>query len=604
MKPAFFLLIYFYSIQIFAQEIHLNETWINLLHYKKTFSKYKSEISAPEFFIAINGQTDPTKEFNESIKNATNKDIYCRFPARFKWLSQNKLIPLPDYSKCESYNFFKKGVNAKSLSLIFAGFYPENPASSFGHLFLKLNQKLHADSDLLDYALNFSASTEEDGSILYAWKGLTGGYRGFYSLEKFYIKVNEYEDHESRDLWEFELDLTNEEVDFLVDHIYELINNSYTPYYFLTQNCSYQILKLLQIVRPKLRTQQFLNYHIPTADMRKIFKKIDIKAQPVYRPSPLVALNQSYAKLKTQEQKEFKQILKNREFPQSQELSADLLDSLNRYLVFKKFKYKQLEDADKKLLHQINIQLAKRDNIPTLTLKNDHHILTSHSESRIKFMVGSRDYSTFESLSLKPAFHDFMDNDEGLLKNSKLNVLNTELRFQNLDHQIKLWEINFIETKVLSDYNFFNPKRSWGTDFSYRHPLEYQCQFCDYLEFDLSRGLSQSFIKEKFTTYIFMHLNFKNALHQTNSKSFAYGNFEEIGLLYRPLKSLKLNSIFEIHHDYNVGKFTDFYKSIIKLNFNIYPNSSLDLSSAQIYSPGHPNFSKQGEHSISAMIFY
>jgi hypothetical protein len=45
-------------------------------------------------------------------------------------------------------------------------------------------------------------------------KVLTGQYPGEYSIMPYYRKVKEYGDFESRDLWEYELNLTPEETRF------------------------------------------------------------------------------------------------------------------------------------------------------------------------------------------------------------------------------------------------------------------------------------------------------------------------------------------------------------------------------------------------------
>lgn len=56
-----------------------------------------------------------------------------------------------------------------------------------------------------------------------------------------------------RDLWEYRLNLTQDEIDLLLAHLWEIENSSMT-YYFFKQNCSYQLAKLLEIVvdRPLL----------------------------------------------------------------------------------------------------------------------------------------------------------------------------------------------------------------------------------------------------------------------------------------------------------------------------------------------------------------
>lgn len=63
--------------------------------------------------------------------------------------------------------------------MIFPAAYLNSPSSMFGHTLLRIDQAdVQSDkTSLLSYAINFGAYIEgSDNSILYAWKGLMGGY--------------------------------------------------------------------------------------------------------------------------------------------------------------------------------------------------------------------------------------------------------------------------------------------------------------------------------------------------------------------------------------------------------------------------------------------
>src|SRR5690606_18640561 len=119
---------------------------------------------------------------------------------------------------------------------------------------------------LLSYALNFGAFIEgDDNSILYAWRGLMGGYPGLFALVPYREKLSEYNRLENRDLWEYRLNLTAEETTRMVEHVWELKQIRF-DYFFFDENCSYRLLELLEIARPGLE----LTEHFPlTAIDRK-----------------------------------------------------------------------------------------------------------------------------------------------------------------------------------------------------------------------------------------------------------------------------------------------------------------------------------------------
>ena len=67
----------------------------------------------------------------------------------------------------------------------------------------------------------------------------------------YYRKVREYNDIESRDIWEYKLKLSEEEVSRVLLHLWEMQRAEF-DYYFLDENCSYQLLSLLDVAREDL----------------------------------------------------------------------------------------------------------------------------------------------------------------------------------------------------------------------------------------------------------------------------------------------------------------------------------------------------------------
>ena len=71
----------------------------------------------------------------------------------------------------------------------------------------------------------------------FALKGLTGLYPGTLSSSPYYAKVREYSDMESRDVWEYRLNLTPDETRQLLRHAWE-IGATRFDYWFFDENCS------------------------------------------------------------------------------------------------------------------------------------------------------------------------------------------------------------------------------------------------------------------------------------------------------------------------------------------------------------------------------
>ena len=110
-------------------------------------------------------------------------------------------------------------------------------------------------TEILGYAIDFTAETGDDGGLVYIAKGTTGFYPAFFNLRPYYQQLKRYSDWENRDIWEYRLDVDQDQVDFLLMHLWELKDVEF-PYYFFTKNCSYELLRLLEIGVADLRSKR------------------------------------------------------------------------------------------------------------------------------------------------------------------------------------------------------------------------------------------------------------------------------------------------------------------------------------------------------------
>jgi len=104
--------------------------------------------------------------------------------------------------------------------MVFPTAHINSPASMYGHTFLRVSS--NHDTPLISNAINFAAKTNDTNGLIFAYKGLFGEYEGRYSILPYYEKIKEYNNLEQRDIWEYDLDLTQEEINRLVLHTFEL----------------------------------------------------------------------------------------------------------------------------------------------------------------------------------------------------------------------------------------------------------------------------------------------------------------------------------------------------------------------------------------------
>src|SRR5262249_17343059 len=135
------------------------------------------------------------------------------------------------------------------------------------------------------YGIDYSADPDTTFAPIYAIKGIAGAFPGTYRKVPFYFKVREYNDFESRDLWEFKLGLTPDELQMLIDHLWEL-GSTFFDYFYLTQNCSYHILDLIEAAAPEHHLIDNIHWPtIPADAVKALFRNPGLIGHIEYRPS-------------------------------------------------------------------------------------------------------------------------------------------------------------------------------------------------------------------------------------------------------------------------------------------------------------------------------
>lgn len=247
-----------------------------------------------------------------------------------------------------------------------ASFYLNNPASLFGHNLLKIGSKNTTRSEILDYAINFAANNSPDDSALaYTVKGLMGGYPGVFSIFPYYYKINEYNDMESRDLWEYELNFDEEPSRRIASHVWEL-GSTYFDYFFFDENCSYHLLSLIEIGNPELRLRDKFNlYTIPSDTVKLILEREGLVRKKTYRPSLSSKLEQKLFNLDEEERKkvfeylngnlQLNQILESGDGQRQAYMLDTILDSKRYQQTLKKYTPEQEEKYRNVLIERSKI---------------------------------------------------------------------------------------------------------------------------------------------------------------------------------------------------------------------------------------------------------
>ena len=231
--------------------------WLTINLYKtKKDGVYKSEIVNPEYFTSPIGRTNPFAEFSafkslilDYLKNGDHQEILCKFPARMTLFSKNfEWFSEADRPKCTEYNEQNKPELITSVSLIFVSGYFDNPSSYYGHTLLKFNYgKDILNQTSIDSSINYGATiTDSQSSPLYVINGLFGGYIAKYVRNNHFLYTHNYTNNQTRDMWEYKLVLTPQQIKFISEFTWELMNTEF-KYYFFNDNCAHRISKILEL---------------------------------------------------------------------------------------------------------------------------------------------------------------------------------------------------------------------------------------------------------------------------------------------------------------------------------------------------------------------
>ncbi|MDQ3596537.1 MAG: DUF4105 domain-containing protein [Pseudomonadota bacterium] len=456
------------------QQLANDPFWLSLGHYESgKFKGWRSYVSDKKFFLAPDGAHHPDQELKATVEalyapaSLGEKHAQCVYPARTRWLKdQLHLTDLPTLD-CKEFKQWFKDVAPHSAVMIFPAAYLNSPSSMFGHTLLRIDQAdvQSNNTALLSYAINFGAYIEgSDNSILYAWKGLMGGYPGLFALVPYQEKLSEYRSLENRDLWEYRLNLTQVETERMVEHVWELKQIQF-DYFFFDENCSYRLLELLQVARPSLRlTEQFPLTAIPT-DTVKAVKEAGLVEKIDYRPSrerellerakPLDSDEQQWVLKISDDQKQlqdpaFMAIAKDR-----QALIIDAAYRLGRYRANGLERDTERSQRSFELLRAINQNPAPDLKIERPGLPEDGH------ESRTwQAGIGTRGDKAFGEYGLRMAYHDLNDNAEGFPLGAQIEILQMKLRQYEGNHW-QLQQLDLATIRSLTPRNELLQPWSW-----------------------------------------------------------------------------------------------------------------------------------------------
>jgi hypothetical protein len=413
--------------------------WADLLQYEPypITGHLRSLADDKGFFNAPDGARNPTAELDATLARlfeparpeTPDEHPQCRFPARHHWLRQRLALSpmqLPE-QPCPRLEKWTAEINPAGVTLVFPSAYVNSPASMFGHTLLRIDTPEQTEATrLLAYTINYAAKADATDGFTFALKGLTGLYPGALSSSPYYAKVREYSDMESRDVWEYRLNLTPAETRQLLRHAWE-IGATRFDYWFFDENCSYMILRLLDVARPGLRVaKQFYWTAIPVDTVKGVVAMPDLVTDIRFRPSTGTELAHRASRLTPTSLDAAIVVADGRRTPQSLGTDTQAIEQLefaDRLVSLRGHAGKLDQDEALARLKAIQIIRSQLPTIDTGAIPVPPRPENGHASGRAGLATGRLDGTNALFLDLRPAYHDLLDAETGYARGAQIRFL-------------------------------------------------------------------------------------------------------------------------------------------------------------------------------------
>jgi hypothetical protein len=470
-----------------ARALAERREWHNLLHYKPDLlgAGVHSLADDPGFFNAATGKTEPAAELEATLAafftpgpdTDARQPAQCRFIARYRWLKEELGFDarrLPE-AECRRYRAWRAALDPHEITLVFAASYLNNPGSMYGHTLLRIDARGQDErTRLLAYAVSYAAATDETSGLVFAVRGLFGGYAGQFSVAPYYIKVREYSDLEHRDVWEYRLSFAPAEIERMLEHLWEL-GPTHFDYYFFDENCAYHLLSLFEVARPELDlTARFRWWALPSDTVAAVTETPGLLREAVYRPAAATVLRTRLEDLAPEHHVLVRDLAERRIPPDDARLAAlappeqaAVLEAAYEYANYRRVKDKDEIPATAGYLRELLLARSARPQtaprpVPVPAVRPDQ----GHATSRADLGLGREGGENYAELRVRPTYHDLLDPPAGYNRGAAIEYFALTLR-QYESERLRLERFVPLEMTSLAPHDPFFRPLSWKVNFGW-----------------------------------------------------------------------------------------------------------------------------------------
>jgi len=467
--------------QVKTENLAQHTTWRRLLYFfddqKGLLGKNKgvSVVDDANFFLSKNGQQDSGAELDAMLvaladeltitahntaqtgdssslnsRSQNSNSVLCRFPARVHWLSETLNISESDLmADCPEFDEWIEKLAPEQLSIMFAQEYLDNPTSAFAHTLLRIDSKASAaDPSQIHhaYALNYTVGGDPaDSFVVYAIKSMIGSYDNAIEIDPYPEKLAKYLQDDERDAWTYQLDLSPSEGQQIMRHVWET-KGLEMPYYFATDNCASEILRLIDVVRPQQHLLSQLPYVVIPSDVVQLLDNEGLLARTNYTPADSTLRQAQLNEVKQQRKQLGYHNSAKQIFHEIKSARLNPISSMS---------------SDKQTLLQRRIAVS------------DNNPIDRHPLQLGQIGIGRRGYNNYIDVGVRAGYHDFLDRPAGFPQFFDLEGAAVTVRLydeddnsaHNRDYQpdsVVLQNLTLVRGRSFNPVNSAKKGKTWG----------------------------------------------------------------------------------------------------------------------------------------------
>ncbi len=462
-----------------------DKQWDMLLHAPYT----KQYIKDPKFYFSHPFDKEreliATVQAFQSTEFMDDRHPICRFPARYLWLKTKLHWHDSDFPSphCISYQSFLKHVPIERVQLVFASENITSPTSMMGHVFLKL-EGMTAEKFYAEHAITYFTVLDSFNIPKIVYENFAGGLGGIFALQPYVEIKRNYLEKEGRNIWEYQLHLTQAQKTLLRAHIWEL-KGIQSDYLFADYNCATVTYLLMGLIYPEILDERFL--WVTPIDVIKLSKKYGLFSSVIVETS-----NQWKIQMLLDNTENYtltpKQLLQIQ--PEEAASFIQMLTPNERllglaYLTYLKVHKPTVYQARKRTYAQVMVLLEKATQDYVLDYTQYKNPIKAPGSSQVQVSIGQYHSEHFMDVSILPAANRLTDDQRQFFSSHALKMAHTRVRIYA--QKLKLRSFDILNVRS------FNPWNIWTQNLSGQWRVGWETHrdalFNEHLVFNVTGGL-------------------------------------------------------------------------------------------------------------------